>query len=495
MGNETSKCFEKRKARGDFDRYFVGRGLDIGSGDDCLRAPRAVVDPWDLPRGDAEELRGIADGSYEFVYSSHCLEHMRSVERALSNWVRILKPGGFLYLVVPDFTLYEKECFPSRFNSDHKQTFSIAVERVAEGRASHWHVTENLVPLLASLGVDMVEIHLEDDNYDRQLSPHVDQTHSPTTLAQICIIGRKRDAVPDPRPLRIYTGILGQIGDIVMFTPTVRRIKEIFPNSTITFAVSRKFREAGELVRGLPYVDRLFVAERYFERMTSDLAQAWHGGWPVDLRGDDEVEEQRKHDLVFETRPRYQRMPWWEHAHQVQESANRIGIPGVVDLQTEIAIPPGTQIPEHAKYKVVIHNDPAISKAKAWNWDCLKSLVHRIGPGRVVLLGNPGPEVGGVLDLRGKTTLNQAAAAIAACECYVGIDSGLMWIAASLQVPTVGLYGTSYIPAYGAIQPRNPLACYLQVEGGLDSIGPEQVFAAVEGRQRLCRTTADNNVS
>ena len=53
-------------------------------------------------------------------------------------------------------------------------------------------------------------------------------------------------------PVSIYTGLLGQIGDIVMFTPTVRRIKDIFPNSAITFAVSRKYREAGELVAGLP---------------------------------------------------------------------------------------------------------------------------------------------------------------------------------------------------------------------------------------------------
>jgi len=53
-------------------------------------------------------------------------------------------------------------------------------------------------------------------------------------------------------PLRIYTGILGQIGDIVMFTATVRRLKELFPDSEITFAVSKKYREAGELVAGLP---------------------------------------------------------------------------------------------------------------------------------------------------------------------------------------------------------------------------------------------------
>lgn len=87
-----------------------------------------------------------------------------------------------------------------------------------------------------------------------------------------------------------------------------------------------------------------------------------------------------------------------------------------------------------------------------------------------MLLGNPGPPLPGVLDLRGRTTLAEAAAVIAAARCYVGIDSGLMWIAGSLQVPVIGLHGTSYIPAYGAIHPLNPRAHDLQAEGSLDRI-------------------------
>ena len=70
-------------------------------------------------------MGGTEDNSFDFVYSSHCLEDMEDVETALKNWVRILKPGGFLYVVVPDFGLYEKYCFPSRFNASHKSTFSI----------------------------------------------------------------------------------------------------------------------------------------------------------------------------------------------------------------------------------------------------------------------------------------------------------------------------------------------------------------------------------
>ena len=118
-------------------------------------------------------------------------------------------------------------------------------------------------------------------------------------------LGIETGGVVTYAPLRLYTGIVGQIGDIVMFTATARRLKELFPHSELTFAVSRRYREAGELVAGLPYVDRLFVTQLYFEKLTDAVYLPWHLGWPVDLRGEDEVAEQRRHDLVLETRPQH----------------------------------------------------------------------------------------------------------------------------------------------------------------------------------------------
>ncbi len=280
-------------------------------------------------------------------------------------------------------------------------------------------------------------------------------------------------------PLRIYSGILGQVGDIIAFTATARRLKELFPHSELTFAVSRRYREAGTLVAGLPYVDRLFVTQLYFERLTPSLLPLWEEGWPLDLRGDDEIAEQRRHDLVLETRPRHRRHPWWRFAHLAEEAAHMVGVPGPIDRRTEVVVPPGTAILPGAAGKIVLHNDPAIDATKAWPWESVQEFARAVGPEDIVLLGGPGPEVPGALDLRGRTTLAQAAGVIQAARCYVGIDSGLMWIAGSLQVPVVGLYGTSFIPAYGALYPVNPRAVYVQAEGALECIRSESVLAAV----------------
>lgn len=281
-------------------------------------------------------------------------------------------------------------------------------------------------------------------------------------------------------PVRIYTGVLGQIGDIVMFTATARRLKELFPRSRLTFAVSTRYAEAGGLVEGLPFVDQLFVTELYFEKMNEAVDLPWHLGWPVDLCGDDEVEEQRAHDIVLETRPRHRRMPWWKYDHQVAELAHSVGVPGPINLATEIAVPTHASVPADARQKIVMHNDPAIDTTKAWPWELAEEFVGQFGVNDIVLLGSPGPKLPGTIDLRGETTLAEAAAIIAASRCYVGIDSGLMWIAGSLRVPVVGLYGTSYIAAYEAIHPSNPRAIYLQTEGALGNITPTAVRDAVQ---------------
>lgn len=47
------------------------------------------------------DLRRIADGSYDFLLSSHVLEHSANAIQALSEWLRIVKAGGTLVLLIP----------------------------------------------------------------------------------------------------------------------------------------------------------------------------------------------------------------------------------------------------------------------------------------------------------------------------------------------------------------------------------------------------------
>lgn len=50
---------------------------------------------------EAADLEGIDDASYDFVLSSHCIEHLADPLQGLAEWTRVLKDDGLLVLVVP----------------------------------------------------------------------------------------------------------------------------------------------------------------------------------------------------------------------------------------------------------------------------------------------------------------------------------------------------------------------------------------------------------
>lgn len=78
-------------------QFCVGRGVDVG----CGRWPLSGAIPVDLSRGgDAMHLPKREDG-WDFVFSSHCLEHLVDPIGALEHWRECLKPGGVLLLYLP----------------------------------------------------------------------------------------------------------------------------------------------------------------------------------------------------------------------------------------------------------------------------------------------------------------------------------------------------------------------------------------------------------
>lgn len=111
-----------------YEKVFSGKGIDIGCGDDpCNREVKVPVElvPFDLDHGDANKLdEYFAPESFDFIHSSHSLEHMvKHPWETIETWAKVLKPGGWICITVPDFMMYEKGLWPSRFNGDHKWAF------------------------------------------------------------------------------------------------------------------------------------------------------------------------------------------------------------------------------------------------------------------------------------------------------------------------------------------------------------------------------------
>lgn len=160
--DETSKT---RALWGPLERSILeGRGIDIGCGPDPVTPG---VCRFDVEDGDANEITRHVHEQFDFVYSSHCLEHMRDPRAALREWWKLVRPGGHLFFIVPDEDLYEQGVFPSRFNADHKATFTIS-------KARSWSpVSHNVLDLARELpDAELVSLTLQDAGYDRGLLRH-----------------------------------------------------------------------------------------------------------------------------------------------------------------------------------------------------------------------------------------------------------------------------------------------------------------------------------
>jgi SAM-dependent methyltransferase len=89
----------------------------VGSLDNCNFATRTVWEgrieegrtftfsPYRPPGWqyitEAVDLRAVEDARYDFVLSSHTLEHVANPVKALDEWMRVLKKAGVLVLVLP----------------------------------------------------------------------------------------------------------------------------------------------------------------------------------------------------------------------------------------------------------------------------------------------------------------------------------------------------------------------------------------------------------
>jgi len=185
-----------------FTKYLSGKVIDIGAGQDLV-IPTA--ERFDIEDGDANFITQFRKTeSYDTVHSSHCLEHMFNPVTALNEWWSLVKPGGYLILVVPDEDLYEQGIWPSMFNRDHKNTFRL-------NKNKSWSpVSFDIAELVKILpDVQIISTEIQDNYYDYQLKTNYPPKykHIPFILKEPKRIIRKLPSVGEALLLK-YENIL-----------------------------------------------------------------------------------------------------------------------------------------------------------------------------------------------------------------------------------------------------------------------------------------------
>ncbi len=106
--------------------YLAGEGIEIGAlhkplscdwrkvsvqyvdikNRDELKTEYKEINPQDIAPVDridnGETLATFEEECLDFIINSHMIEHTEDPISTLNNWLRVLRPGGILYLVVPD---------------------------------------------------------------------------------------------------------------------------------------------------------------------------------------------------------------------------------------------------------------------------------------------------------------------------------------------------------------------------------------------------------
>ncbi len=155
-------------------RYLRGEGLEIGALHYPLRVPRGVrvryvdrMDVADLHRhypelplaklvavdviDDGEKLLSQPDRSADFIIANHFIEHTEDPLAAIASHLRVLRPGGILYLAVPDrrrtfdehrsatpleHIVEDHRDGPARSRPAHQEEWARLVERVPESEVA-----------------------------------------------------------------------------------------------------------------------------------------------------------------------------------------------------------------------------------------------------------------------------------------------------------------------------------------------------------------------
>jgi predicted SAM-dependent methyltransferase len=97
-----SKGFASKYSFPFANEVCVGTGYDIG----CMKKewafPGAI--PIDLAFDNGYHATNLPDGEVDYIFSSHCLEHITDWVGVLDYWGIKIKKGGVIFLYLPDYS-------------------------------------------------------------------------------------------------------------------------------------------------------------------------------------------------------------------------------------------------------------------------------------------------------------------------------------------------------------------------------------------------------
>ena len=160
---EVQKNHKRRIENQFYEKYMSGRGVDIGYRGENNGNPvlYSIGIDRDTPNYDGKTLP-FQPNELDYVFSSHCLEHLNNPAEYIKEWYQKTKLNGYIIIIVPHQHLYEKkQSKPSRYNADHKTFYTPAIllQQVEEALKPNTYRVRHLID--------------NDENYSYEIPPEI----------------------------------------------------------------------------------------------------------------------------------------------------------------------------------------------------------------------------------------------------------------------------------------------------------------------------------
>jgi len=292
------------------------------------------------------------------------------------------------------------------------------------------------------------------------------------------------------------------IGDVLLIVPTIRALKETFPDASVSVAVNAGTEE---VLAGLELIDELIIFDRSVKKLPALKKLSRETGFILDMRRRnfdmtvDLTSGDRAAILSFLSGARYRlandpgtRGFWGKrflYTHIARIDSSKHMVLQNLDVVNQFGISADNRdvdffISDEVKEKVrrlfkekgikkddrVVHIHP-VSRwmFKCWDdaymaevidWMCRKGMkvVLTCAPEKhererldtiLSLLPEETRSSGNIVNISGRTTIKELAAISDAADIFFGVDSAPMHIAAAVKTPVVALFGPTGESTWG----------------------------------------------
>jgi len=271
-----------------------------------------------------------------------------------------------------------------------------------------------------------------------------------------------------PELKKVYFGINGQFGDIVMQEPGLRNFIAENPNTKIVLGCTER------------YAGILPLYHNYHENIIDFKIWEGYDNWPAEK--DKEYIKSQNFDAMYPSKkPTHDQPDWARYRHITEETALMLGVEAKT-TNIEFKMPKDV-VREPKTAAVHLFSSKWPGGARSVNIGKQNTIVkYLISKGyKVYQLSGPSqPHIKNTTFVRG--TYFESCKKMLSTDFLITCDSGMPWVASAYNHPMIGLYTAMYNPLIGTTknwQPINLNAVYLESYSA-NSINTETILSEID---------------